>query len=159
MEQIFTVHGVPQVVHADRGTSMTSKTVAALLADLEVTRSHSRPRVSNDNPFSESLFKTLKYGPEFPERFGSLWQARQFMATFTNWYNHEHRHTGIGLHTPADVHFGLATDKAADRRMVLTDARTRHPHRFGTTHAPKILDLPDTVWINQPAQETNTTAA
>jgi len=163
MEQIFTVHGVPQVVHADRGTSMTSKTVAALLADLEVTRSHSRPRVSNDNPYSESLFKTLKYGPEFPERFGSLCQARQFMDTFTNWYNHEHRHTGIGLHTPADVHFGLATDKAADRRTVLTDARARHPHRFGTTHAPKILDLPDTAWINRPAedttQETDTTAA
>ena len=132
MEQIFTVHGVPQVVHADRGTSMTSKTVAALLADLEVTRSHSRPRVSNDNPYSESLFKTLKYGPEFPERFGSLCEARQFMDTFTNWYNHEHRHTGIGLHTPADVHFGLATDKAADRRTVLTQARARHPHRFGT---------------------------
>src|SRR6476661_2306734 len=90
MEQIFTVHGVPQVVHADRGTSMTSKTVAALLADLEVTRSHSRPRVSNDNPYSESLFKTLKYGPEFPERFGSLCQARQFMDIFTHWYNHEH---------------------------------------------------------------------
>ena len=132
MEQIFAVHGVPQVVHADRGTSMTSKTVAVLLADLEVTRSHSRPRVSNDNPYSESLFKTLKYGPDFPERFGSLWEARQFMDTFTNWYNHEHRHTGIGLHTPADVHFGLATDKAADRRAVLADARARHPHRFGT---------------------------
>jgi transposase InsO family protein len=163
MEQIFTVHGVPQVVHADRGTSMTSKTVAALLADLEVTRSHSRPRVSNDNPFSEALFKTLKYGPEFPERFGSIWEARQFMDTFANWYNHEHRHTGIGLHTPADVHFGLALDKAADRRTVLTDARARHPHRFGTTHAPKILDLPDSVWINQPVQdttqETDTTAA
>jgi putative transposase len=163
MEQIFAVHGVPQVVHADRGTSMTSKTVAALLADLEVTRSHSRPRVSNDNPYSESLFKSLKYGPEFPERFGSLCEARQFMDTFTNWYNHEHRHTGIGLHTPADVHFGLATDKAADRRTVLTQARARHPHRFGTTHAPKILDLPDTVWINRPAedttQETATTAA
>ena len=154
MEQIFTVHGVPQVVHADRGTSMTSKTVAALLADLEVTRSHSRPRVSNDNPYSESLFKTLKYGPEFPERFGSLCEARQFMDTFTNWYNHEHRHTGIGLHTPADVHFGLATDKAANRRTVLTLARARHPHRFATTRAPKILDLPDTVWINQPAQDT-----
>jgi putative transposase len=92
MEQIFTVHGVPQVVHADRGTSMTSKTVAALLADLGVTRSHSRPRVSNDNPYSESLFKTLKYGPAFPERFGSLCEARQFMDTFTDWYNHEHRH-------------------------------------------------------------------
>ena len=163
MEQIFAVHGVPQVVHADRGTSMTSKTVAALLADLEVTRSHSRPRVSNDNPFSESLFKTLKYGPEFPECFGSLCEARQFMDTFTNWYNHEHRHTGIGLHTPADVHFGLATDKAADRRTVLTQARARHPHRFGTIGTPKILDLPDTTWINRPAQntiqETATTAA
>jgi transposase InsO family protein len=163
MEQIFTVHGVPQVVHADRGTSMTSKTVAALLADLEVTRSHSRPRVSNDNPYSESLFKTLKYDPAFPERFGSLSEARQFMDIFTNWYNHEHRHTGIGLHTPADVHFGLATDKAAVRRAVLTDARARHPHRFGTVGAPKILDLPDIAWINQPAQnttqETATTAA
>jgi putative transposase len=163
MEQVFTVHGAPQIMHADRGTSMTSKTVAALLADLEVTRSHSRPRVSNDNPYSESLFKTLKYGPEFPERFGSLWEARQFMGTFTNWYNHEHRHTGIGLHTPADVHFGLAIDKATDRRAVLTDAHARHPHRFGTTHAPKILDLPHTVWINRPAQdttqETDTTAA
>jgi transposase InsO family protein len=163
MEQIFAVHGVPQVVHADRGTSMTSKTVAALLADLEVTRSHSRPRVSNDNPYSESLFKTLKYGPEFPERFGSLSNARQFMDTFTNWYNHEHRHTGIGLHTPADVHYGLATDKAAERCSVLADARARHPHRFGTTTAPKILDLPDTAWINRPTQnstqETATTAA
>jgi transposase InsO family protein len=163
MEQVFTVHGVPQIVHADRGTSMTSKTVAALLADLEVTRSHSRPRVSNDNPYSESLFKTVKYGPEFPERFGSLGQARQFMDIFTNWYNHEHRRTGIGLHTPADVQFGLATDKAVDRRCVLADARARHPHRFGTTHAPKILDLPDTAWINRPAedttQETDTTAA
>ena len=164
MEQVFDVHGVPQVVHADRGTSMTSKTVAALLADLEVTRSHSRPRVSNDNPYSESLFKTLKYGPEFPERFGSLSDARQFMELFANWYNHEHRHSGIGLHTPADVHFGLATDKAADRRTVLADARARHPHRFSTTNTvPKILHLPDTAWINQPAdsttQETDTTAA
>ncbi len=85
------------------------------------------------------------------------------MGIFVNWYNHEHRHTGIGLRTPADVHFGLATDKAAGRRAVLTDARARHPHRFGTTRAPKILDLPDTVWINRPAedatQEADTTAA
>ena len=163
MQEVFTVHGVPHVVHADRGTSMTSKTVAALLADLEVTRSHSRPRVSNDNPFSESLFKTLKYGPTFPERFGSLWEARQFMDAFAQWYNHEHRHTGIGLHTPADVHYGLAADKATQRAAVLTDARTRHPHRFAATGAPKILDLPDTVWINQPAQpatkEADTSAA
>ena len=153
MEQIFAVHGIPNVVHADRGTSMTSKTVAALLADLEVTRSHSRPRVSNDNPYSESLFKTLKYGPEFPERFGSLGEAREFMESFTNWYNHEHRHTGIGLHTPADVHFGFAAGKAADRRDVLDAARKQHPHRFGTTTAPKILDLPGNAWINRPAEE------
>ena len=163
MEQIFSVHGIPQVVHADRGTSMTSKTVAALLADLEVTRSHSRPRVSNDNPYSEALFKTLKYGPEFPERFGSLSEARQFMDAFAQWYNHEHRHTGIGLHTPADVHYGLAVAKNAERHTVLSEARARHPYRFGTTTPPKILDLPDTVWINRPAddthQETEKTAA
>ena len=128
MEQIFGVHGVPRVVRADRGTSMTSKTVATLLADLEVIRSHSRPRMSNDDRYSESLFKTLKYGPAFPERFGSIWEARRFMDISTHWYNHEHRHTGISLRTPADVHFGLATDKAADRRTVLTqpapDTRT-----------------------------------
>ena len=87
MREIFGVHGIPQVVHADRGTSMTSKTVAALLSDLEVTRSHSRPRVSNDNPYSESLFKTLKYIPQFPERFSSLGDARQFMSEFVQWYN------------------------------------------------------------------------
>ncbi len=106
------------------------------------------------NPYSESLFKMLKYGPEFPECFGSLCDARQFMDIFTNWYNHEHRHTRIGLHTPADVHFGLATDKAAERRAVLADARARHPHRFGTVGTPKILDLPDAAWINRPAQDT-----
>lgn len=157
MEQIFAVHGIPQVVHADRGTSMTSKSVATLLADLEVTRSHSRPRVSNDNPYSESMFKTLKYGHRFPERFGSLSQAREFMIEFTDWYNHEHRHTGIGLHTPADVHFGLAAGKSAERRRVLDAARAQHPHRFGTTAAPKILDLPDTVYINRPADDPETT--
>jgi hypothetical protein len=113
MEEVFTLHGVPQVVHADRGTSMTSKTVAALLVDLNVTRSHSRPRVSNDNPFSEAWFKTLKYAPVFPERFGSLQHARVFMDSFVQFYNHEHHHSGIGLHTPADVHYGLsaATDQ------------------------------------------------
>jgi hypothetical protein len=112
--------------------------------------------VSNDNPYSESLFKTLKYGPEFPERFGSLSEARRFMDEFTQWYNHEHRHTGIGLHTPADVHFGLAAAKAADRRVVLAEARARHPHRFrGITTAPKMLNLPDTVWINRPADDTS----
>ena len=155
MENTFSVHGIPQVVHADRGTSMTSKTVAALLADLEITRSHSRPQVSNDNPYSEAMFKTLKYGPLFPERFGSISEAREFMDVFTAWYNHEHRHTGIGLHTPADVHFGLAASKAADRRSVLAAARAKHPHRFGTTAAPKILDLPDSAWINRPIDESD----
>ena len=100
MTNIFGIHGVPQVVHADRGTSMTSKTVAALLADLEVTRSHSRPRVSNDNPYSEAWFKTLKFAPVFPERFGSVGEARAFMAVFVEGYNHTHHHTRIGLNTP-----------------------------------------------------------
>ena len=119
MKEIFAIHGVPHVVHADRGASMTSKTVAALLADLEVTNSHSRPRVSNDNPYSESWFKTLKFAAVFPERFGSLADARSFMADFVEGYNHHHHHTGIGLNTPADVHYGLAAAKAAERAAVL----------------------------------------
>jgi hypothetical protein len=111
--------------------------------------------VSNDNPYSEALFKTLKYGPEFPERFDSLTEARQFMNMFAQWYNHEHRHTGIGLHTPADVHYGPAAGKAADRRAVLAEAHARNPYRFRSiTTAPKILDLPDTVWINRPTDDT-----
>ena len=139
------------MVHADRGTSMTSKTVAALLSDLEVTKSHSRPRVSNDNPYSESWFKTLKFAPVFPERFGSLTDARNFMATFVDGYNHHHHHTGIGLNTPAEVHYGLAAAKAAERAVALAAARGRHPERFATTEDPKILAIPATAWINQPA--------
>lgn len=154
MKQIFGVHGIPTVVHADRGTSMTSKTVAALLADLNVTRSHSRPQVSNDNPYSESLFKTLKYLPVFPDRFGSLEHARTFMDEFVTAYNHEHHHTGIGLHTPADVHYGHASTVAADRSAALAAARTAHPERFTTSHDPKILALPDSAWINRPAETT-----
>ena len=154
MREIFGVHGNPQVVHADRGTSMTSKTVAALLADLEVTKSHSRPRVSNDNPYSESWFKTLKFAPVFPERFGSLADARAFMADFVEGYNHHHHHTGIGLNTPADVHYGLATAKAAERALVLAGARSRNPERFATRQDPKILAIPTTAWINQPADNT-----
>jgi putative transposase len=154
MKETFGIHGIPQVVHADRGTSMTSKTVAALLSDLEVTKSHSRPRVSNDNPYSESWFKTLKFAPVFPERFGSLADARSFMADFVEGYNHHHHHTGIGLNTPADVHYGLATAKAAERAAVLAAARGRHPERFATTEDPKILAIPTTAWINQPADNT-----
>jgi len=154
MTQIFAIHGVPQVVHADRGTSMTSKTVAALLSDLEVTRSHSRPRVSNDNPYSESWFKTLKFAPTFPDRFGNLGAARAFMADFVSGYNHHHHHSGIGLHTPAEVHYGLADTTAAARSGVLAAARTAHPERFGTTTDPQILAIPNTAWINKPADNT-----
>jgi putative transposase len=159
MKEIFGIHGVPQVVHADRGTSMTSKTVAALLSDLEVTRSHSRPRVSNDNPFSESLFKTMKYGPMFPERFASLGDARAFISEFVDWYNHHHHHSGIGFHTPANVHYGFAAGVAQKRSQTLAAARNKHPHRFTTTTDPKILDLPGPAWINQPKETTEKTAA
>ena len=154
MTDTFALHGTPQVVHADRGTSMTSKTVAALLPDLEVTRSHSRPRVSNDNPFSEGWFKTLKYAPVFPERFGSIGAARAFIADFIDGYNHNHRHTGIFLNTPADVHYGLAVATAKDRSAVLATARAANPHRFSTNSDPKILTLPGTTWINKPLTTT-----
>ncbi len=153
MKHVFGIYGIPQVVHADRGTAMTSKTVAALLADLEVTRSHSRPQVSDDNPFSEAWFKTLKYTHTFPDRFGSLPDAQQFMDRFVEDYNHHHRHLGIGLHTPADVHYGLAEAKTRRRAEALTAARAANPARFNTGHDPKILDLPDAAWINPPEQE------
>jgi len=152
MTEIFGVQGVPHVVHADRGTSMTSKPVAALLDDLGVTRSHSRPKVSNDK-FSEAWNKTLKYAPVFPERFTSLQAARQFMSAFVDSYNHDHRHGGIGLHSPADVHYGLAGETARQRSRTLEAARLRHPTRFATTHDPKILELPTAAWINQPKEQ------
>jgi len=155
MKEIFGIHGIPSVVHADRGTSMTSKSVATLLADLGVTRSHSRPSVSNDNPYSESLFKTMKYAPVFPDRFGAIGEARAFMDAFTTAYNHEHHHTGIGLHTPADVHYGHAHAVDAQRSAALEAARQAHPERFATSTDPKILELPDNAWINQPAAETS----
>lgn len=150
MQSVFTIHGTPRVVHADRGTSMTSKTVAALLSDLGVTQSHSRPRVSNDNPFSEAWFKTMKYAPVFPDRFGSLAHARAFLAEFVEFYNHDHRHVGIGLHTPADVHYGLADAVIERRASTLAAARAATPHRFSTSVDPKILDLPEAAWINPP---------
>lgn len=151
MREVFGVHGVPRVVHADRGTSMTSKSVADLLEDLDVTRSHSRPKVSNDNPYSEAWFKTLKYAPVFPDRLASLADARAFMNDFVTWYNHAHRHSGIGLHTPADVHHDRHHTVRANRADTLAAARAAHPERFGTTRPlPKILDLPEQVWINKP---------
>lgn len=156
MTEVFILHGVPEVVHADRGTSMTSKTVAALLSGLGVTRSHSRPRVSNDNPFSEAWFKTLKYAPVFPDRFGSLQDARVFMDEFTQYYNHEHRHTGIGLHTPANVHYGLTGAVDETRNAALAAARAANPERFSTTSTPKILNLPEAAWINPPIRDPET---
>ncbi|WP_344572549.1 DDE-type integrase/transposase/recombinase, partial [Winogradskya humida] len=151
MREVFDTHGVPHVVHADRGTSMTSNSVAELLEDLTVTRSHSRPKVSNDNPYSEAWFKTLKYAPVFPDRFASLAQARVFMTEFVTWYNHAHRHSGIGLHTPAEVHHGRHHTVRDTREQTLTTARTANPERFTTANVlPKVLDLPDQAWINRP---------
>ncbi|WP_435832635.1 transposase [Micromonospora wenchangensis] len=151
IRDVFDTHGVPHVVHAHRGTSMTSKSVADLLEDLTVTRSHSPPKMSNDNPYSEAWFKTLKYAPVFPDRFASLAQARAFMTDFVTWCNHAHRHAGIGLHTPAEVHYGRHHRVRAGREDTLATARAVHPERFSTTRLlPKILDLPEQVWTNKP---------
>jgi putative transposase len=158
LAETITKHQIARdrlTLHADRGTSMASKPVAMLLADLGVTKSHSRPHCSNDNPFSEAQFKTLKYRPDFPERFGSIQDARAFCQTFFRWYNHDHRHSGIGLHTPADVHFGRAGAVRDARAEVLTTAYNAHPERFVRKH-PEPPALPGTVWINKP-NPTNST--
>ena len=147
---------VPETVHADRGTAMTSKKVSQLLLDLGVTRSHSRPKVSNDNPFSESLFKTLKYAPVFPECFDSSDHARAVLTPFFDHYNHHHRHTGIGLMTPAAVHRGDAPRITATRALTLQEAFVLHPERF-KGNLPKPPVVPDKVYINPPiAQDTGT---
>jgi putative transposase len=143
-------------IHADRGSPMTAKPVAFLLAELGVTKSHSRPHVSNDNPYSESQFRTMKYRPEFPDRFGSFQDAHAFCGRFFRWYNHEHRHSGIGWHTPADVHYGRAELVRARRAEVLSAAYAEHPERFVRT-PPKPPALPTAVWINQPKEDTTTT--
>ena len=136
-------------IHADRGTSMTSKPVALLMADLGVTKTHSRPHVSDDNPYSESQFKTLKYRPEFPDRFGSAQDARAFCQVFFPWYNHEHHHSGIALLTPDMLHYGMAGEVIEQRQKVLDAAYARNPERF--THAcPKHPPQPTAVWINPP---------
>jgi putative transposase len=155
LAETIAKHAVPPgqlTVHADRGPSMASKPVALLLADLGVTKSHSRPHVSNDNPYSEAQFKTLKYRPAFPERFGSLEDARAFCRTFFPWYNHDHRHSGIGLHTPADVHTGQAALVRARRAAVLAGAYAAHPERF-VRRPPEPPALPAPAWINRPAAE------
>ena len=139
-------------LHADRGSSMTSKPVAQLLVDLGVTRSHSRPSVSNDNPYSEAQFKTLKYCPAFPGRFGSIADARSFCTAFFDHYNHVHRHAGIGLHTPASVHYGTATEIRAARAETLTAAYSANPARF-RHRPPAPPKLPEVAWINEPNRE------
>jgi putative transposase len=141
-------------LHADRGSSMTSKPVAFLLADLGVTKSHSRPHCSNDNPYSEAQFKTLKYRPDFPDRFGCIEDARVFCDRFFGWYAHQHRHSGIGLHTPADVHYGRAHAVRQARGHVLNAAYHAHPERF-VRKPPEAPRLPGAVWINKPEDKEN----
>ena len=136
-------------VHADRGSSMTSKPVAFLLADLGVTKTHSRPHVSNDNPYSESQFKTLKYRPGFPARFGSLQDARSCCQQFFTWYNRQHRHAGIAMMTPEAVHHGRAAQLHQARAQVLAAAYAVHPERF-VHRPPEPKPLPTAVWINPP---------
>ncbi len=139
-------------VHADRGSSMTSKPVAFLLADLGVIRSHNRPYTSTDNPYSEAHFKTLKYRPEFPDRFENIEQARAFCRTFFDWYNHSHRHSGIGLMTPAAVHHGHAQALHAERQRVLAAAYAATPERF-VRRPPRPPALPTAAWINKPTTQ------
>jgi putative transposase len=136
-------------IHSDRGSPMTSKAVAFLMADLGVTKSLNRPYVSDDNPYSESHFKTLKYMPTFPERFGSIEDARAFCRRFFDWYNTEHYHSGIALMTPAVVHLGEAQECNRDRQKVLSQAYEKYPERF-VQGRPTTLVLPEAAWINPP---------
>ncbi len=138
-------------LHADRGASMKSKLVAQLLADLGVIKSHSRPHTSDDNPFSEAQFKTLKYRPEFPTRFPHIGAAERHGQSFFNWYNLEHKHSGIAMLTPHAVHYGLADGILATRQHALNQAFADHPERFKYA-APTVTPLPSEVWINPPAQ-------
>jgi len=149
-QQRITRHQL--TVHADRGSSMTSKPVAFLLADLGVTKTHSRPYTSTDNPYSEAQFKTLKYRPGFPQRFDSIEHARAFCREFFGWYNHDHRHSGIGLMTPATVHQGRANSVHAERASVLCAAYARTPERF-VRRAPTPPPVPAAAWINKPDTE------
>ena len=137
-------------LHSDRGAPMTSKCTAQLLADLGITRSLGRPRVSDDNPFSEAHFKTVKYHPNFPGRFADIGAAIDFCRSFFPWYNHEHRHGGIAMLTPADVHHDRARDVLAQRERTLQQAWSEHPERF-VQGIPTPQPLPTEVWINPPA--------
>lgn len=139
-------------LHADRGSSMRSKPVAHLLSDLGVTKSHSRPYVSDDNPFSEAGFKTLKYRPDFPERFGSVEDARSFCRDFFPWYNDDHHHSGIAMLTPSELHYGIGGEVLTARHRIMMEAYTANPRRFNG-HVPKLQELPTEAWINKPVKE------
>jgi putative transposase len=141
-------------LHADRGGPMTSKTLAQLLADLRVEKTHARPHVSDDNPFSESQFKTLKYWPGFPERFGSPEHAHDVSRAFISWYNHEHHHSGICFLTPAVVHYGRAELVLAERHQAQLAGYRQHPGRF-VKGPPRPQRLPEAVWINPPDKTTH----
>jgi putative transposase len=152
LEETIGKHEVPAGqlnIHADRGRVMTSQPVAFLMADLGVTKTHSRPYVSDDNPYSESQFRTMKYRPDFPDRFGCIQDSRVFCQQFFTWYNQEHHHSGLGLLTPAVVHFGQAPSVLAGRQAVLDAAYQAHPDRF-VRRPPKPLPLPSEAWINRP---------
>ena len=155
IEAVVTARGPLEpdrlVIHADRGGAMTSKAVSTLLADLHIGRTHGRPHVSDDNPYSEAGFKTLKYCPAFPERFGSLAHARAFTDDFFAFYNHHHRHSGIGYHTPASVHLGTAALVRVERARVLDAAYAAHPERF-VNGPPAPPPLPGPAWINKPKE-------
>jgi len=158
IEQTVERHSIESgslTVHADRGAPMTSKAVAFLLAELGVTKTHSRPYVSNDNPYSESQFKTMKYRPEFPERFGCYQDAHRFCAEFFPWYNREHHHSGLGYLTPYEVHYGLAQKRREQRAVVLEEAYERNPQRF-VRGLPKPALLPTAAWINKPKEISRT---
>lgn len=153
-------HGISPgqlTIHADRGSAMTSKAVAQLLADLGVTKTHSRPHTSNDNPYSEAQFKTLKYAPSFPGSFGSIEGAESFLRRFFAWYNGEHHHAGIGYFTPNQIHFGEAEQIQAVRRQTLAAAYAAHPERF-VSGKPQPAPIPTAVWINPPATASPTRA-
>jgi transposase InsO family protein len=151
-EDAIEKHNVPPgqlTLHADRGAPMKAKATAFLLADLGVTRSHNRPHTSNDNPFSESHFKTLKYQPRFPKRFGCIEDARGFCRQFFDWYNQDHHHAGIGLMTPDQVHYGQIDAVHAARQTTLDQAFHEYPERF-VNKAPTPPDKPTATWINPP---------
>ena len=143
-------------IHADRGAAMTSKSLALFLADLGVVKTHSRPHVSDHNPFSEAHFKTMKYRPQYPDRFGSIQDARRFCQEFFPWYNQQHHHSGLNLLTPATVHYGLAAQLISQRQTVLDAAYQAHPERF-VRSPPLHPSLPDAVWINPPASNKENT--